>query len=118
MYDTNLMFYSAKTSGSASDTDGTGLDLGKTPAGGLWAELVITAVSGSVGTLAAKIQESDDNNTFNDLVAFETLASLEEARRDYASVENKQSEEGGSVYRRLKVAGYFQAAIRLELENN
>jgi hypothetical protein len=52
------------------------------------------------------------------MLNIETLASLEEARRDYAGVENKQSEEGGSVYRRLKVAGYFQAAIRLELENN
>ena len=51
------------------------------------------------------------------MLNIETLASLEEARRDYASVENKQSEEGGSVYRRLKVAGYFQAAIKLELEN-
>ncbi len=47
----------------------------------------------------------------------ETMASLEEARRDYEAVENKQSEEGGSVYRRLKVAGYFQAAIKLELQN-
>lgn len=52
------------------------------------------------------------------MLNIETLASLEEARRDYGAVENKQSEEGGSVYRRLKVAGYFQAAIRLELENN
>ena len=52
------------------------------------------------------------------MLNIETLASLEEARRDYASVENKQSEEGGSVYRRLKVAGYFQAAIKLELESN
>jgi hypothetical protein len=45
------------------------------------------------------------------------MASLEEARRDYEAVENKQSEEGGSVYRRLKVAGYFQAAIKLEIQN-
>ena len=52
------------------------------------------------------------------MLNIETLASLEEARRDYASIENKQSDEGGSVYRRLKVAGYFQAAIKLELEQN
>lgn len=52
------------------------------------------------------------------MLNIETLASLEEARRDYAGIENKQSDEGGSVYRRLKVAGYFQAAIKLELEQN
>ena len=52
------------------------------------------------------------------MLNIETLASLEEARRDYASIENKQSDEGGAVCRRLKVAGYFQAAIKLELEQN
>jgi hypothetical protein len=51
------------------------------------------------------------------MLNIETMASLEEARRDYDAIENKQSEEGGSVYRRLKVAGYFQAAIKLELQN-
>jgi hypothetical protein len=63
-----------------------------------------------------KLSELSDADL--NMLNIETLASLEEARRDYAGVENKQSEEGGSVYRRLKVAGYFQAAIRLELENN
>jgi hypothetical protein len=61
---------------------------------------------------------SDLSDAELNMLNIETLASLEEARRDYASVENKQSEEGGSVYRRLKVAGYFQAAIKLELEQN
>ena len=51
------------------------------------------------------------------MLNIETLASLDEARRDYDAIENKQSDEGGSVYRRLKVAGYFQAAIKLELQN-
>lgn len=62
-----------------------------------------------------KLSELSDSEL--NMLNIETLASLEEARRDYASVENKQTEEGGSVYRRLKVAGYFQAAIKLELEN-
>ena len=62
-----------------------------------------------------KLSELSDSELA--MLNIETLAALEEARRDYASVENKQSEEGGSVYRRLKVAGYFQAAIKLELEN-
>ena len=63
-----------------------------------------------------KLSELSDSEL--NMLNIETLASLEEARRDYASVENKQSEEGGSVYRRLKVAGYFQAAIKLELDQN
>jgi hypothetical protein len=62
-----------------------------------------------------KLSELSDSEL--NMLNIETMASLEEARRDYEAVENKQSEEGGSVYRRLKVAGYFQAAIKLELQN-
>lgn len=62
-----------------------------------------------------KLSELSDGEL--NMLNIETMASLEEARRDYEAVDNKQSEEGGSVYRRLKVAGYFQAAIKLELQN-
>jgi len=62
-----------------------------------------------------KLSELSDSEL--NMLNIETMASLEEARRDYEAVDNKQSEEGGSVYRRLKVAGYFQAAIKLELQN-
>ena len=62
-----------------------------------------------------KLSELSDGEL--NMLNIETMASLEEARRDYDAIENKQSEEGGSVYRRLKVAGYFQAAIKLELQN-
>jgi len=62
-----------------------------------------------------KLSELSDSEL--NMLNIETMASLEEARRDYDATENKQSEEGGSVYRRLKVAGYFQAAIKLELQN-
>jgi hypothetical protein len=62
-----------------------------------------------------KLSELSDSEL--NMLNIETMASLEEARRDYDAIENKQSEEGGSVYRRLKVAGYFQAAIKLELQN-
>lgn len=62
-----------------------------------------------------KLSELSDNEL--NMLNIETMASLEEARRDYDAIENKQSEEGGSVYRRLKVAGYFQAAIKLEIQN-
>lgn len=51
-----------------------------------------------------------------DMLNIETLASLQEARHHYQQIEDKQSEEAGPVYRRLKVAGYFQAAIKLELD--
>ena len=61
-----------------------------------------------------KLSELPDNELT--LLNIETMASLEEARRDYDGLENKQSEEAGSIYRRLKVAGYFQAAIKLELQ--
>jgi len=62
-----------------------------------------------------KLSELSDGEL--NMLNIETMASLEEARRDYDAIENKQTEEGGSVYRRLKVAGYFQAAIKLELQN-
>ena len=62
-----------------------------------------------------KLSELSDSEL--NMLNIETMASLEEARRDYEAIENKQSEEGGSVYRRLKVAGYFQAAIKLEIQN-
>ena len=47
----------------------------------------------------------------------ETLAALNDARYEYDAVENRQSEEGGHIYRRIKVAGYFQAAIKLEMDS-
>jgi len=61
-----------------------------------------------------KLSELADNEL--NMLNIETMASLEEARRDHDALENKQTEEAGSVYRRLKVAGYFQAAIKLELQ--
>ena len=47
----------------------------------------------------------------------DTLAALNEARFRYDQIEDKQSEAAGGEYRRIKVAGYFQAAIRLELDS-
>jgi hypothetical protein len=45
----------------------------------------------------------------------ETMAALEEARYQYARIEDKTSAEAGPVFARMKIAGYFQAAIKLEL---
>ena len=50
-------------------------------------------------------------NTLN----IETMAALEEARYQYERVEDKTTVEAGPVFARMKIAGYFQAAIKLEL---
>ncbi len=62
-----------------------------------------------------KLSELADSEL--NMLNIETKASLDEARHDYAALENRQTDEGGAIYRRLKIAGYFQAAIKLELEN-
>ena len=51
------------------------------------------------------------------MLNIETMSGLDQARHDYEAIEDKQSEEGKNAYRRLKVAGYFQAAIKLELDS-
>jgi hypothetical protein len=52
-----------------------------------------------------------------DMLNVETLAALQDARHNYDLIENKQSEEASGEYRRIKMAGYFQAAIQIELQN-
>lgn len=63
-----------------------------------------------------KISELSDDELH--MLNIETLSALQEARHEYDNIENKQSEEAGPLFRRLKIAGYFQAAIKLELEQN
>jgi hypothetical protein len=58
------------------------------------------------------------SNAELDTLNIETMAALEEARYQYARVEDKTTADGGTVFARMKIAGYFQAAIRLELETN
>jgi len=50
-----------------------------------------------------------------EMLNIDTLAALNDARFRYDQFENKQSEEAGGEFRRMKVAGYFQAAIQIEL---
>jgi hypothetical protein len=52
-----------------------------------------------------------------ELLNVDTLAALEEARHRYAVLEDKKSDDAGAAYRQLKTAGYFQAAIQIELGN-
>jgi hypothetical protein len=50
-----------------------------------------------------------------ELLNVETLASLHESRHNYELIENRQTEEASTEFRRMKIAGYFQAAIQIEL---
>ena len=52
-----------------------------------------------------------------EMLNVETLAALNEARHNYAHIEDRDSEEASGEFRRLKIAGYFQAALQLELSN-
>ena len=45
----------------------------------------------------------------------ETLASLDESRFEYSQIDNKHSSDAGPTFARMKIAGYFQAAIKIEL---
>lgn len=48
----------------------------------------------------------------------ETLASLDESRFEYSQIENKHSGDAGPTFARMKIAGYFQAAIKIELASD
>jgi hypothetical protein len=52
-----------------------------------------------------------------ELLNVETLASLNETRQHYSQLENKDTDEASGTFRRMKIAGYFQAAIQIELAN-
>ena len=58
---------------------------------------------------------SELTNAELELLNVETLASLQESRHNYELIENKQTEEASTEFRRIKIAGYFQAAIQIEL---
>jgi hypothetical protein len=62
-----------------------------------------------------KISELSENDL--NLLNIETLARLEEFRYAYSLIEDKHTEEAGTLYRRMKVAGYFHVAIKLKLQN-
>jgi len=51
-----------------------------------------------------------------EMLNVETLAALNESRRNHELLDRKQSDEGHTEFRRMKVAGYFQAAIQIALE--
>lgn len=48
------------------------------------------------------------------LLDVETLATLNELRYEYDKLEDRESTQAGVLFHRMKVAGYFQAAIKVE----
>lgn len=71
MYDNNLLFHDAAALNSNGNS--SGLNIGKTPAKGVWVEIAVTAASGTSPTIDFVVQESDDDSTYNDLVTFEQI---------------------------------------------
>lgn len=59
-----------------------------------------------------KLSELSDEELH--LLDVETLATLNEVRYDYEKLEDKNSTAAGVLFHRLKVANYFQAAIKVE----
>jgi len=52
-----------------------------------------------------------------DILNVETRAALQESVERHRNIEDKNSEEAGTEYRRIKIARYFQAAIEIALKN-
>jgi phosphoglycolate phosphatase-like HAD superfamily hydrolase len=61
-----------------------------------------------------KLSELSDTELH--MLNIETKAALQDARHEFDVLENKNSPEAGPIFRRMKLAGYFQAAIKLEME--
>lgn len=52
-----------------------------------------------------------------ELLNVETRAALQEATEKHQQIEDKNSEDASTEYRRMKIARYFQAAIEIALKN-
>lgn len=52
-----------------------------------------------------------------ELLNVETRAALQEAMEKHQQMEDKNSEDASTEYRRMKIARYFQAAIEIALKN-
>lgn len=52
-----------------------------------------------------------------DVLNVETRAALQESAERYQQIEDKDSEEASTEFRRMKIARYFQAAIEIALKN-
>jgi len=73
MFDANLLFHDAAALTATGNS--SSLDVKKTDVNGVVVKVVVTAVSGTTPTLDLKVQESDDNSTWKDLVTFDQITS-------------------------------------------
>jgi len=85
MFDTSLLFHNAEvlsTSGNSSN-----VEIRKTPADGVWVEIVVTAYSGTSPTLDLIIQDSDDGSSFTNI---RTVPQITTTGRWYFLVQSKK----------------------------
>lgn len=73
MFDSNLLFHNAAALTATGNS--SGLDIKKTPADGVWVEIAVTAVAGTTPTADFKVQESDNDSTYNDVVTFPQITA-------------------------------------------
>jgi hypothetical protein len=85
MFDSNLLFHNAAALTATGNS--SGLDVSKTGHDGVWIDIAVTAVSGTSPTMDVKVQESDDNSTYNDLVTF---AQITATGRYFRKVQSKK----------------------------
>jgi hypothetical protein len=73
-YDALLVLRDGTTNLTATSNTSS-VELKGTSLKGLVARLVVPQAAGTSPSLTAKVQESDDNSTFNDLVTFDTITA-------------------------------------------
>lgn len=74
MFDANLLFHSAAALTATGNS--SSLDTKKTGANGVVVEVAVTAVSGTLPTADFKVQESENDSTWNDLVTFAQITAV------------------------------------------
>lgn len=73
MFDSNLLFHNAAALTATGNS--SGLQIEKTSEGGVWVEIAVTAVSGTSPTADFKVQESDNDSTYTDVVTFPQITA-------------------------------------------
>lgn len=75
MFDSQLLFHNAVA--LTTNGDSASLDLGKTAADGQWIEIAVTVVGGTgTPTINFKVQESNDDSSYNDDVVFPAITAV------------------------------------------
>lgn len=86
MFDANLLFSdSVAISGNGNSSS---VNIKKTPANGIDIEIAVTAKSGTSPTLDVKVQESNNDSSYNDLVSF---AQFTDVGRQTRRVQSKKA---------------------------